>query len=151
MKRRGGQLIAVLTLAMGTSACDRSPHAFAQEISGLAIPSAARVLSFTDEAVGIVGEDLLARVELQLTPSDFSALTEAARRLGYVPITERVLLGADPVNQFGISERGVGEAQAEVPQGSEGLFRYVRETPTSYTLVVLDSSQHRLVVQAVVL
>jgi len=109
------------------------------------------VLSFKDAASGLVGEDLFARVELEVTEPSFASLVSQAQRSGYRPVVALASQLLDPVNEFGVSERGIAEAGAEVSGESGSFFRYVRHSASAYSLVVLDAGRHRIVVQSVIL
>ena len=151
MTRTAGTRLACVVVSLAHLACARSPHALARQVSGLSIPSDATVLSFKDEASGLVGEDLFARAELEVTESSFASLVSQAQRSGYRPVVALKSQPLDPINEFGVSERGISEAAAEVSAESGSLFRYIRHSASAYSLVVLDAGRHRIVVQSVIL
>lgn len=129
-------LLLVARLGVQTS-CSRSPLAIAHWKSGLLVPSNARVLEFRDESSGAFGQDLYTRVVLQLDTADFAALASQARRAGYLDVE-----GA---------ASGAAEARAELTAGSSGLYRFRRDTPSSYCLSVLDQSRRRVVIVSLIL
>jgi len=132
-------------------ACARSPHALARQVSGLNIPFDATVLSFKDDASGLIGEELFARVELEVSESSFASLVSQAQRSGYRPVVATESQPLDLVSEFGVAERGISEAAAEASAHSGSLFRYIRHSASAYSLVVLDAGRHRIVVQSVIL
>jgi hypothetical protein len=148
--------VAVL-LAMGGvgmwGLSKRSACQVARAASGLPVPCRAQVVEFHDEPSGFLDQDLDTRAELTLSPADFAALFAEAQHRGFravdgsVPSTRPCV---DQANQFGVDATGICLAAAEIAGGS-GLYRYVRNTPSSYTFVVLDSARRRLVARFLIL
>jgi hypothetical protein len=102
---------------------------------------------------GVMDQDLDTRAELILSPADFASLFAEAQHRGYRPVGESVPSNGpcmDQTNQFGVDATGICLAAQELGGGA-GIYRYVRDTPSSYTLVVLDSARRRLIAQFLIL
>ena len=130
------------------SACD-----VARAASGLSIPCREQVIEFHDHASGFLDQDLDTRAELLFAPADFDRVFREARESGFLAVAEPSATTRpcdDNVNQFGMGATGICEAREELSDSS-GLFRYFRDTPSSYTLVVLDSARRRLVARFLIL
>ena len=131
----------------------RSACEVARAASELPVPCRAQVVEFHDDPSGFLDQDLDTRAELIFSPTDFAALFAEAQHRGFrsveasVPSTRPCM---DHTNQFGVDATGICLAAAELSGGS-GLFRYVRNTPSSYTFVVLDSARRRLVARLLIL
>jgi len=152
-------LVAILGIGLaalaGVDALIRTPHRLARQVSSLEVPGRARVLSFRDEASGFLGQDLWVEVELALSPADFSRLRAEAIQEGWQAVVHSdppdLAVSRDSANQFGVSTTGASDAAAELPLGTSGLFRYERDTQSSYSLAVLDPARQRLLVRVLIL
>lgn len=128
----------------------RSPCDVARAASGIDIPCTGRVVAFHDRMSGLLGQDLDARVEIIFPAQDFAQVVSTAQATGFQTAEVSEVPCREELNQFGISATGRCEAASELA-GREGLFHYSRETPSSYALVVLDVSRHRLVARLIIL
>jgi hypothetical protein len=118
------------------------------------VPDDAVVIRFVDEPSGMLGQDLHTEAELQLLPSQTASLVSEAGRLGYLRATSEDLrqrARVDTVNRAGLSEHGWNEAANALGAGRVGYLRYQRESASSYSLAVLDSTANRLVIRVVIL
>jgi hypothetical protein len=148
----GAPLFAILFLTTAIVGCSRSPLALARRQSGLRVPSTAAVLEFKDESSGMLDQDLYTRVVLQLDSAGWDALVRQAREAAYVPVSRGVQLASkDSLNRFGITESGLREAREELAPSGEGFYRFRKDTPSSYSLTVLDRSRRRLVIVMLIL
>jgi hypothetical protein len=91
MKRIAIRWVSTLIVLLVLGGCERSPHTLARQVSDLSIPEDARVLSFEDKASGLFGQDQLTRIELEVSASEFAALTVEAREVGYINIGSTVV------------------------------------------------------------
>jgi len=123
------------------------PHQFARELSGLTIPTTARVdRLYWDPS----GPTLAARVELTVSQPEIAQLAGEARAKGYrdvVGAPRRDQRHLDSVDSLGRSPYGAWEAAEELPVGSRGLYRYEDTPPSRSLVVVLDSLRGRFVAE----
>jgi hypothetical protein len=102
----------------------------------------------------MLAQDLFTEVELTVSPSQTKALANEAARLGYERLVDTagaVTKRVDPVNRAGISQHGWAEAAALLGPGAVGYLRYQRESESSYSLALLDSTTNRLVIRVLIL
>ena len=145
----------LLSLAVLVGACERTPHGLATRLSGLAVPSTAAVLEFTDHSSGLVGEDLWVRIVLELHPEEFERLVDEAVAEGYTRIgTDSGEGSTDPfrdtLHHPGVRRIGMEEVLKAVGENG-GLFTYRSESEWEYTFSALDFSKRRLTVEKAIL
>lgn len=149
----GSRLLRVSCLVFLLAGCSRSPISFSKQVSGLAIPSGARVDHFLDEPTGMLRQDLTAEASLTLTPAETIDLVAEARLEGYVRIEGELLamlVEADSANRHGISEHGWSEARQALSSGGVGFWKYQQDT-SSYSFALIDSTTNRIIVRVVIL
>jgi hypothetical protein len=103
----------------------RTPVKVARVVSGLAIPSSARVLAYESEWQSFNG-DGFTQVKLKLTPGEFARLAREAPRAGYKS------LPATPAAD--------ARVYSHTSKNTRGWYRIVvEEDSLSYSLAVLSS------------
>ena len=142
--------LAVVVAMLATS-CDRTAHQFARSASALAIPASASVVSFEDQPSGLLGEDLFARAEFQLSAAELEPLVQQAHNLGYTFVDTSKEPAVDVAKRVGVGQSGLSQIAAQLRFGCKGLFRYRSEGPADYSVVVLDVTHRRIVVEVLIL
>jgi hypothetical protein len=117
----------------------------------LTIPSSARVVQFVDKPSGWIGEDLIARAEFDLSPTELEPLIDQAHALGYSFVDSSRESVIDVGRRLGVGQFALPELSVQLRLGCKGLFRYVSEGEGAYSLVVLDITHHRVVVEVEIL
>src|SRR6478736_1000606 len=146
MTRRSLRWLVGVT-AFAIAGCARDPHALAGEISGLEVPKTAPVDSLLDRPSGMLDQDLEVYVALRLTEAETLALIAAAQNAGFVRVdrrTDDLLARPDSVNQFGLAEHGWADAANDLRSDGVGFWRFRRESPSSSSSTMIDSTGRRL-------
>lgn len=115
------------------------PLTLAREYSGLWVPQSARLLkyedSFYNEQQGLMHRQGLLEITMQLTPTDFAALAEAAVARGYTALESRRAMPPDSIR-----DQDVRSLPVETP----GLYQISRGQGPNRITVILREDTHTL-------